>query len=72
MYKKNLCSMGILWFSVVFGRKGDVMFLVRCRCILNLDLLNRTRLRKIEGMKPYKVVQVILINRTILIWETTI
>jgi hypothetical protein len=48
------------------------MFLVRCRCILNLDLLKRTRQRKIEEMKPYEVVQLIWMNQTILIQETTI
>jgi hypothetical protein len=53
MNKRNLCLIGILWFSVVFWRrKGDVMFQVRCRCILNLDLLKRTMIKKLEEMKP--------------------
>ena len=73
MYKMNLYLIEILWFLVVFGRrKDDVMFLVRCRCILNMDLLKRTRQKKIDEMKPYEVVQVIWMNRTILIRETTI
>jgi hypothetical protein len=51
----NLCLIGLLWFSVVCGRrKVDMMFLVRRKCIRNLVLLKRTRQRETEEMKPYE------------------